>query len=39
MKKKIIIISVLIVLLVIIGVTSYCVSKNKISNTNDSILR
>lgn len=32
MKKKIIIISVLIVLLVIIGVTSYCVSKNKISN-------
>lgn len=41
MKKKIIIISILIVLLVIIGVTSYCVSKNKISNTQvseDSIL-
>lgn len=32
MKKKIIIISILIVLLVIIGVTSYCVSRNKISN-------
>lgn len=32
MKKKILIISILIVLLVIIGVTSYCVSRNKISN-------
>lgn len=41
MKKKIIIISILIVLLVIIGVTSYCVSRNKISNievSEDSIL-
>lgn len=36
MKKKIIIISILIVLLVIIGVTSYCVSRNKISNTQVS---
>ena len=32
MKKKIIIISILSILLVIIGVTSYCVSRNKISN-------
>ena len=41
MNKKIIIISILIVLLVIIGVTSYCVSRNKISNiqvSEDSIL-
>lgn len=36
MKKKIIIISILIVLLVIIGVTSYCESRNKISNTQVS---
>lgn len=41
MKKKIIIISILSILLVIIGVTSYCVSRNKISNiqvSEDSIL-
>ena len=41
MKKKIIIISILSILLVIIGVTSYCVSINKISNikvSEDSIL-
>ena len=40
MKKKILIISILIVLLVIIGVTSYCVTKNGIFNmqvSEDSI--
>ena len=41
MKKKIVIISIISVLLVVIGVTSYCVSRNKISNikvSEDSIL-
>lgn len=42
MKKKIIIILIISVLLVIIGVTSYCVTRNKISNiqvSEDSILK
>lgn len=41
MKKKIVIISIISVLLVVIGVTSYCVNRNKISNikvSEDSIL-
>lgn len=41
MKKKIVIISIISVLLVVIGVTSYCVSRNRISNiqvSEDSIL-
>lgn len=41
MKKKIVIISIISVWLVVIGVTSYCVNRNKISNikvSEDSIL-
>lgn len=41
MKKKIVIISIISVLLVVIGVTSYCVNRNKVSNikvSEDSIL-
>lgn len=41
MKKKIIIISIISVLLVVIGVTSYCMSRNKMSNiqvSEDTIL-
>lgn len=41
MKKKIVIISIISVLLVVIGVTSYCVNRNKNSNikvSEDSIL-